>query len=109
MYENYLAHYGVLGMRWGRRKGKSTKSSSKRQKKKKVSQMSNEELRERINRMQLEQQYKSLNHTNRNAALKYVGRVMSNTGNSIVNEYTTKYAKKGIKLLGDYVKKQVVG
>lgn len=51
---NELAHYGVKGMRWGvRKKSKSTPRKS-------ISEMSNQELQDHINRGNLEKQYKSL-------------------------------------------------
>ena len=82
---DYLAHYGTLGMRWGRRKG-STSSGSKSSKpnkqeraeekaearankkeakasKKKtdpVKNMSDEELKSKINRLEMEKKYKKL-------------------------------------------------
>lgn len=81
--ENYLAHYGVKGMRWGRRRGGDDSSSSssssaepsaavsvKKPRKvagktetedgKDISRMSDKELRERINRINMEQQYTKL-------------------------------------------------
>lgn len=94
MYGNELTHYGVLGMKWGRRKGTTTSTSSggrrtsskssetkggdnqgvtvkkrvaeaPKQKKEKrqdkidndLNKMSDKQLRERINRIQMEQQY----------------------------------------------------
>lgn len=79
--EDCLAHYGVLGMKWGRRKEKSPSSSKKSSSKsskqyrksyekqmksrkknlyKDIAKLSDNELRIRINRMQLERQYSSL-------------------------------------------------
>lgn len=51
---NELAHYGVKGMRWGVRK------KSKSKPRKSISEMSNQELQDHINRGNLEKQYKSL-------------------------------------------------
>ena len=68
-----LYHYGILGMRWGVRRGRKSVSGIKTRKaktqpsedslrvqnirKKKVKQMSNQELRDVNQRMQLENQY----------------------------------------------------
>lgn len=70
---NDLRHYGILGMKWGRRKA-STKTISNKQprekrssgeskptpKKRGVRHMTNTELQARIRRLQLEQQYAQL-------------------------------------------------
>ena len=63
---NELKHYGVLGMRWGRRKSASSTTLTNpskdhvrktQLKKKKISEMTNDELKEITNRLQLEKQY----------------------------------------------------
>ena len=70
---NALKHYGVLGMKWGRRRAKGGKASlrskvekgsqdykkAKSLKGKKIKDMSNGELRIITNRMNLEFQYKT--------------------------------------------------
>lgn len=73
----YLAHYGVKGMKWGRRRGESGGGSAKTAKKtprpvsedhamsrelrkKRVSEMSNAELKKLNERMQLEASYDQL-------------------------------------------------
>ena len=64
--DNQLYHYGVLGMKWGRRKNRravydsADSARSKEIRKKNVSEMSNQELRDVNNRLQLEKQYKDL-------------------------------------------------
>lgn len=76
MTSNELTHYGVLGMRWGVRRSKAqlARASSSRKRKiddshedhkkahdsKSVRSMSNQELKDRNNRLQMEQQYKKL-------------------------------------------------
>lgn len=76
MESNALMHYGVLGMKWGVRKDRSSGSSRKKHwkkswsddanearaiKKKKVKQMSNAELKKLNERTRLEQEYSRLN------------------------------------------------
>jgi hypothetical protein len=69
--DTFLAHYGVKGMRWGVRGGKTPKESPSkdsaaatalrnRAKVSKVKALSNTELQQAINRMNLEQQFKRL-------------------------------------------------
>lgn len=116
MSNNTLYHYGVLGMRWGRRKPSSssriTTGSRKRAsqsedhirakslKKKKLSQMSNAELRELNNRMQLESQYKNLKKQDISTGKKFVKDIMYDSAKEVTKEYAKKYAKKGISLVG---------
>lgn len=74
--DDVLAHYGVPGMRWGKRKGSSDKSGKSRAsklsshedaandiRKKPVRSMSNADLRKINERLQLEKQYAELTNT----------------------------------------------
>lgn len=73
-YDDFLQHYGVLGMKWGHRKARSTSSSNKKPKSTKNTttskpkpkptqrQLSDEELRAIINRMRLERDYADLKY-----------------------------------------------
>lgn len=64
--DDFLAHYGVKGMRWGKRRSASSRQTSEDHqeaqtlKKKHTSEMSNAELRKLNERMQLEQNYSQL-------------------------------------------------
>lgn len=65
-YSNYLAHYGVPGMRWGHRKDKYKKEGQRTDRRgesstwkaKDAGTLSDDELNRRNNRMQREQQYR---------------------------------------------------
>ena len=113
MDNNELMHYGVLGMRWGHRKTSTSSSSTgsrkskksddyvraKSLKKKRLSQLSNAELKELNNRMQLEQTYKSLKKQRVSVGKKFVKDVAYETAKQTTSEYAKKYAKKGIEYL----------
>ena len=73
-YDDFLQHYGVLGMKWGHRKARSKVSSNKKPKSTKNTttskpkpkqtqrELSDEELRAVINRMRLEREYADLQY-----------------------------------------------
>lgn len=55
--DEYLMHYGVLGMKWGKRKARDSKTSEQAPKKRR---MSNKELQARIKRLKMEKEYAQL-------------------------------------------------
>ena len=73
-YDDFLQHYGVLGMKWGHRKSRNNDSSNKKPKSTKNTttskpkpkptqrELSDEELRAVINRMRLEREYADLQY-----------------------------------------------
>ena len=102
MYNNELYHYGVLGMKWGRRKRRNSIVSddyAKGHTKKSITEMSNDELRDVINRQQLETQYKQTLSKNRRRGSQMVTNILSNATNQAVTQYIAKYETKGL----DYV------
>ena len=89
--DDFLEHFGVKGMRWGSRKSGSGKvgpsADSKlstelrtRAKKSKVKSLSNAELQQAINRMNLEQQFKRLAVNERPAVTRWIGSTMLEIG-----------------------------
>lgn len=66
---NYLKHYGILGMKWGQRKGDTSK-------------MSDNELRQSINRLQMEQQYSKLSPSSVQTGTEYASKIFK-TGMSV--------------------------
>lgn len=107
MQENVdvLQHYGVLGMKWGRRKGQINISddykNTRSLKKKKVGELSNSELRKLIERMQLEQNYKRLNPSTIQKGMLFVGSAAVTT-NTVLNLHnnSVRLIKLGKKYLG---------
>lgn len=111
-----LQHYGVLGMRWGIRKDRSGGSrrtkgqinpseDSKRAtalRSKSVSEMSNNELRELINRMNLEQQYSNLlNSSEKKKGQSIVKDILKEVGKEVAKDYIKKGIKAGVKTISE--------
>lgn len=112
-----LMHYGVLGMKWGVRRNRSvlrkksnnkTKNhmdnqkeerSSRKTKKKKVSDLTDAELRQAINRLQMEKQLAQLTAKEKSAGSKFVSDVLSGAAKKTATDYTAKYMAKGMDAL----------
>lgn len=125
MTQNELAHYGILGMKWGirrteaqlaRARGKKTPDEDasddykKAHSKKSVKSMSDKELRDRLNRLNMEQQYKKLTTPEKSAGQKVVEQVVGGAAKQIAVSYVSKYMSKaaeaGIKAAIEIAKKK---
>lgn len=115
MESGALMHYGVIGMRWGVRrtpaqlghrtkpkaakrsrespKKREEKSSNPASSKKSVHELSDAELREAINRLELEKRYKELERSahppKSNEGKKFVENVLKKSGENIATQFTT--------------------
>lgn len=94
--ENVLAHAGVKGMKWGKRKARKAEAEAERIK---VRDMSDDELKSKINRIKLEKEYTSLTSPQVNAGKKVVGGILLTVGSQLAKEYVT--AKANQKLYGN--------
>lgn len=88
--KNELKHYGILGMKWGIRRtpeqlarfiGRSTTDELhedyyKAHTSKSIESMSDAELRNRINRLQMERQYSQLNPSNIDKGKEYIQNII---------------------------------
>lgn len=115
MDKSELMHYGILGMKWGvrrnrkelerARKARRASDDSKKAEKSKakdISELSNEELRELNNRMQLERQYRDLKKSEMDPGKKFVQEVLRETGKELAKEYLKKGVKTGIDFAVGY-------
>lgn len=96
--ENYLKHYGVLGMKWGTVRSKlalararldRNKSEDAKTKRslgrKKLSSLSNKELKQLNERMQLEQNFKRLKREQISEGQKRAERILGKIGDKLLN------------------------
>lgn len=113
-----LQHHGILGQKWGVRRtesqlarsGKGTASSKKVSAKKieksKIKSMSDAELRQKINRIQMERQYSQLSKKDISVGQKFVSDVFTNAAKQTATNYASKYMTKGVDALIENVLKK---
>lgn len=122
MDDHELIHYGVKGMRWGVRKARPTSGTRKKasgtsrlrkmvQKRKRqkaaaakakaapqekksnpLSSMSDEELRRKLNRLQMEKQYRELTAPQLSAGRKFANEVLRSSAKNVATKYVTEFA-----------------
>ena len=110
-----LYHYGVLGMKWGVRKSRgggsarsgrkqsSSKSADKKQKElrkrdlKNRRNLSDAELKRKIERIKLEKQFKELTNEDIAPGKKFVADVMSSSGKKVAGSLVTGATLYGVK------------
>ena len=107
MESSELMHYGVRGMKWGvRRKRTYHEDYQKAHSRKSVKDMSDRELRERNNRLQMEQQYAQLTKR-KNRGAKAVKAIIAGAGTLVALDgaYKTyaKYGNQALDKIGDWV------
>ena len=108
LVENVIAHYGVLGMKWGVRRNKSSSSDhtrSRELKKKKLHELTDEELKTLNNRLNLEQNYRRLNPSVVAIGSKFVVGYLTKYGNQITKNLAKSAGTKTADLIINKVSK----
>ncbi len=97
--KEFLEHYGVPGMKWGKSKGSSTSSSTSKKSTSTnpVKKLSDDDLRKKINRMQMEKQYKQLTSKEKSSGQKFVTDIITNAAKQTATSYVSKHLTKGLE------------
>lgn len=107
-----LKHVGVLGMKWGRRKAKTSGPSSsdhttaRTLQKKKLNELSNDELKKLTARLQLERQFKDLTKSDISPGSKFVNEVLFSAGKQLASRYVADAMQSAGQSIIDLFKKQ---
>lgn len=92
--EGILEHYGVPGMKWGKRRRanreRKTDNAQRAAARSKVKDMSDDDLKTAINRLKLEKEYKSLNAHQVSEGQKIVTDILKDVGKQYAKSYVTK-------------------
>lgn len=97
MNSNELKHYGILGMKWGRRKGKSVVSSPKHHDyleahtKESYKSMSTKKLKQINERLQAEKTYKELTSKQKKKGSNWVTNTLKQVGSQQLGKVLNKY------------------
>lgn len=118
--EEVLKHIGILGMKWGHRKGSNSSPYPKdrlgrsigskdhraasRIKKKRLKDMTNEELKILTTRMGLEKQYRDLKFNNSSPAARAATGILGSAGKQFVSRYIADGMRAGSDKLWEIIK-----
>ncbi len=102
--EKILEHSGVLGMRWGIRRGSSSSSSASEDhnklrslRKKKGKELTDAEIKSALSRLKLEKEYKDLTKREVSGFEKAAKGVIADAAKETAKKYVAQYMGVGIE------------
>lgn len=110
--QKFIEHYGVPGMRWGVRRSQKQLAAVRTKYKSAPIKLTNKELEKRIQRMEKEKKYNSLNSRDVGKGEQLATEIMTNIGRTTIQTAGTSvalFAAKKIveKYLGPEVAKDI--
>lgn len=106
---DHLAHFGVIGMKWGERKARKAETSSDAQKSISVRDkakthstkaLTNDQLKTAIERMNLEQNFKRLAINEKGAAARFISSTLLDIGKQRITEIGQEKSKAFLRTKG---------
>jgi len=98
-----LYHFGIPGMRWGRKRGTSKGPPSEEHMhkevmtKKHIRELSNSDIKKLNERLQLEKQYRELTKKQMSPGKKFIADLLISQGKKLATDYITKNGFAGMK------------
>jgi len=104
--EDFLSHYGVLGMKWGKRRSRAELAKARQSTdskkvssltKRKPTELTNKQLQEINKRLNMEQQYSRLTAKQKSKGRKFVEDVLGSASKEAIKNYTSKQMAKALE------------
>lgn len=92
-----LYHFGIKGQKWGVRRGRNVAKKHGSETKTQGATLSDSELRSRISRLQLEQQYAQLTAPQKSEGRKFVEGLLKDSGKEVAKDFVVSVLKAGTK------------
>ncbi|MET0787487.1 MAG: hypothetical protein ABWY25_12375 [Paenisporosarcina sp.] len=100
--EEFIEHHGVKGMKWGTRRARKSrveKSTARTRYSKPPKNLTKKELEARIQRMETEKKYNSLNRRDLSTGEKLAGEILTNSGRTVATTVLVGAGVYGAKKL----------
>lgn len=95
--EDFIEHYGVKGMRWGRRKARGSRSTERTVYNRSPKKLTSAELDKRIKRMETEKRYNELNRKDVSRGSQLAHEILTNSGRTVATTIVTGAVLFGVK------------